>query len=470
MGAAWLRTIGGCLMAVAFVWGLVLGWWQATGHQPTAVDLAAHLVALPLVLIGGYFLLRGFIYHLQAPRPVASPAGAAILDKALRAEPRRQGPAAEGCLGLCLLDVCMLTPGGRSGAALMAAIESGQRPQPSPRLVDDEGFPICVAEVKGLDVGAVGDRLQVGLPAQEAWLASDEMVRSLALLDDVLREALQRLAVLVARPGLQLRCICLLPAHWDTAHFPWLHSWLQRSYLADFAPGRCELSLVPAAHDAAALRYVDDLCVALNREPDAERLVLLVSAVSALDPRVVAGWAARGRLASARHSEGRVPGECAVALLLASRAQALRLSVDTGALVQLGRLVAPLGGTPPDADGEGEGRPTDEWIGGALAAWQLDGARLTALVSDGAHRVGEALGCSTAAGARWSPLADCLATASVVGSASPAGGLVALACAASRALANQGPVLCLGHQDDSPRAALLVRPLAVPPPGQPPRT
>ena len=53
MGAAWLRTIGGCLMAVAFVWGLVLGWWQATGHQPTAVDLAAHLVALPLVLIGG---------------------------------------------------------------------------------------------------------------------------------------------------------------------------------------------------------------------------------------------------------------------------------------------------------------------------------------------------------------------------------------------------------------------------------
>ena len=68
------------------------------------------------------------------------------------------------------------------------------------------------------------------------------------------------------------------------------------------------------------------------------------------------------------------------------------------------------------------------------------------------------------------PLADCLAIGTVVGSASPAGGLVALACAASRALANQGPVLCLGNQDDSPRAALLVRPLAVPPPGQPPRT
>jgi hypothetical protein len=81
---------------------------------------------------------------------------------------------------------------------------------------------------------------------------------------------------------------------------------------------------------------VDDLCVALNREPDAERLVLLASAVSALD-RVVAelgGPGAWRRPATPRAGSG----ECAVALLLASPVQALRLAVDTGALVQLGRL------------------------------------------------------------------------------------------------------------------------------------
>ena len=473
MGAAFLKMTGGCLLATAFVWGLVLGWWQLNDHQPTVVDLALHLGALPLALIGGYFLLRGFIDHLQAPLPRVSPAGAAMLDDDPLATARQQGAAAERGLSLCLLDACVLTPGGRSGNALRSAIESGRRPRPGARLVDDEGFPVFVAEVEDLDVGAVAERLQVGLPAQEAWLASDEMLRSLALLDGVLSEAIQRLAGLACVPGLQLRCICLLPAHWDTAHLPWLHSWLLRNYFAGFAPGRCELSLVFVADDAAALRHVDELCLALNREPDAERLVLLASAVSALDRRVVADWAARGRLFSARHPQRQVPGESAVALLLASPAQALRLPVDMRAVVQLGRLAAGRRDMAVGAGGWVEGRLIGQLIGDVLAAWQLDGAQLMALVSDGDHRAAhivEALDGLAAAGGRLDPLTDCLATGTVVGTASPAGGLVALACAASRALADGGPVLCLGNQHESLRAALLVRPLAVPPPGQPFRT
>ena len=468
MGPTFLNTLGGCLMATAFVWGLVLGWWDVKGHEPTAVDLALHLGALPLALIGGYFLLRGFIDHVLALQPVAVPAGAATLDEDPVASTRRYSAVAECGLSLGLLDAWMVTPGGRSGAELWAAVGAGERPRPSARLVDEAGFPVFVAEVEGLDVEGLGERLQVGLPAQEAWLASDEVLRSLALLDGVLREALQRIAGLAVRPGLQLRCICLLPAHWDAAHFPWLHSWLQRTYFAGFAPGRCELSLVPAADDAGALQQVDDICVALNREPDAERLVLLASAVSALDARVLAGWAARGRLAPAGHPERRVPGEGGVALLLASPVQALRLAGGPRTPVQLGRLAM---GRPGQATGAG-GRSLNPLIREVLAAWQLDGAQLMALVGDGGQHASQAievLEALAAAGARLDPLADCLATGRVVGSASPAGGLVALACAASRAGATGGPVLCLGNQDDSPRAALLVRPLAVPPPGQPPR-
>jgi hypothetical protein len=86
--AAVVLRIGGCLLATAFVWGLVLGWWQAIDHQPTAADLAIHLGVLPLVLICGYFLLRGFIDYLLAPagglvgwrgwngkQPLATPTG-----------------------------------------------------------------------------------------------------------------------------------------------------------------------------------------------------------------------------------------------------------------------------------------------------------------------------------------------------------------------------------------------------------
>ncbi len=468
MAPTFINMLGSCLMATACVWGLVLGWWDANGHEPTAVDLALHLGALPLALIGGYFLVRGCIDHILALQPVAVPAGAATLNDDPVAATRRHHAAAGRGLSLGLLDAWMVTPGGRSGTALWAAIGAGERPRPSARLVDEAGFPVFVAEVEGLDVDGVAERLQVGLPAQEAWLASDEVLRSLALLDGVLREGLQRIAGLVARPGLQLRCICLLPAHWDTAHFPWLHSWLQRTYFAGFAPGRCELSLVPAADDAAALRQVDDICVALNREPDAERLVLLTSAVSALDARVLAGWADRGRLFPASHPEQRVPGEGGVALLLASPVQALRLAGGRGAPVQLGRLAT---GRPGQATGAG-GRSLNPLIREVLAAWQLDGVQLKALVGDGGQRASqtiEVLEALAAVGARLDPLADCLATGRVVGTASPAGGLVALACAASRALASGGPVLCLGNQDDSPRAAMLVRPLAVPPPGQPPR-
>lgn len=465
-GAALLKMIGSCLLATACVWGLVLGGWQSYHHHPTALDLVLHLGALPLALIGGYFALRGLLDH----RPAFLPAGASLLDEDQRVMHCRQAAAAGRELSLCLLDACMLTPGGGSAAALLSAIAAGQRPRPSAHLVDDEGAPLVAAEVDGLDVDAVTARLQLGLPAQEPWLASDEMLRSLALLDAVLREAIPRVAGLLDTPGPLLRCICLLPAHWETAHFPWLHSWLQRTHFAAFAPGRCELSLVRVADDSAALRHVDELCVALNREPEGERLVLLASAVSALDRRVVADWAARERLFPACHRQRRVPGECAVALLLASPAQALRLPIDTDAVVQLGRLAV---GQAVAAAGRGCGRPIGQLIGDVLADWRLDGAQLKALVSDGDHRGGhpvEALDGLAAAGAQLDPLTDCLVTGTVVGSAAPAGGLVALACAASRALADRGPVLCLGNQYESLRAAVLVRPLAAPPPGQPSRT
>jgi peptidoglycan L-alanyl-D-glutamate endopeptidase CwlK len=127
MGQTFLR-IGGCLMATAFVWGLVLGWWQppATSRRPSTWP---HLGALPLALIGGYFLLRGFIDHL-ALQPVAAPAGAATLDKAPR-RTRRQGAAAEGPQPVPAR--CLHGHAGRAfRAALLAAIASGERRGPAP--------------------------------------------------------------------------------------------------------------------------------------------------------------------------------------------------------------------------------------------------------------------------------------------------------------------------------------------------
>ena len=459
MAVLTLKEIGGGLLATALVWGLMLGWWLSNGLQPTPAELLVDLGVLPLSLIGGYLLLRGVTGPRLGPLPGAaralSPAGAARLPQG--AEAIRQ-PAAEGAAALCLLDAFMVAPGGRSGAALLSAIESGRRA--GGRRVSGDGCPAWAAEVEGLDVEAFAERLQGGLPAQEAWLASDELLRSLALLDGVLREAIPRLEGLLGVSGPPLRCVCLVPAHWETAHYPWLHSWLRRTYLAGFAPGCCELSLVPVADGPAALAYFDELCLALNREPHAERLVLLASAVSTLDRRVLAGWAAR-------HPGGRVPGECAAALLLARAGLVPQLPVLPDAVVQIGRRASSL------RIGGGDVRCPGSPVGEALAAWQHEGSPLSALVCDGEGPTadGAAIPDALAAAlAHLDPLEDCFAAGRVVGLAPPASALVALACAASRARAAAGPVLCLSTQHEHRWAALPVRPLAMASPAAPLRT
>ena len=448
MGILKPKEVGSGLLATALLWSLMLGWWLADGQNPTPAELLVDLGVLPLILIGGFFLLRGVVGQRLAPwpgpAPALPPAGSAGLAQAAFVGVCRQVVVPEGDLALNLLDAFVVAPGGRSGAALLSAIASGRGARL--RRLEGAGGPPGVAEVEGLDVGAFAERLQSGVPAQEAWLASDELLRSLALLDAVLGDAVARLEGLAGASRLPVRCVCLVPAHWEAAHYPWLHGWLQRTYLAGFAPGRCELSLVPVADGPAALAYVDELCLALNREPGAGRLVLLASAVSALDRRILAGWAAR-------HPGGQRPDECAAALLLTRAGRVPQLPVAEGAVAQIGRLVVSPRGGGAEADDQFPGR--------------LGGVPPGGLVCDGAHlAAGGAAFPATLA--HLDPRHDCLATGSVVGLAPPAGALVALACAASRVGA--GPVLCLSIPHEHRWAALPVRPLAVASPAAPLRT
>jgi hypothetical protein len=61
------KVLGGSLLTFALVWALVLGWWQSNDHQPGKLGIGLYLAALPLALVGGYLLLRGFIDHLKTP-------------------------------------------------------------------------------------------------------------------------------------------------------------------------------------------------------------------------------------------------------------------------------------------------------------------------------------------------------------------------------------------------------------------
>src|SRR5574343_989071 len=69
-----LKVLGASLLTFALVWALVLGWWQSNDHEPSRMELGLYLAALPLALVGGFLLLRGFIDHLKAdPESAAVP-------------------------------------------------------------------------------------------------------------------------------------------------------------------------------------------------------------------------------------------------------------------------------------------------------------------------------------------------------------------------------------------------------------
>jgi hypothetical protein len=54
-----------------------------------------------------------------------------------------------------LVDAFVLTAGGVSVDDTLAAVDSGKRPEPVTRLLDDSGFPVFAAEVAELDVAAM---------------------------------------------------------------------------------------------------------------------------------------------------------------------------------------------------------------------------------------------------------------------------------------------------------------------------
>jgi hypothetical protein len=89
------KVLGGSLLTFAIIWGLVLAWWQSNDYEPSRVDLALYLGALPFALVGGYFLLRGFIDHLKAPPPAEKPATPSVVDDDPLAGARARTAAAE---------------------------------------------------------------------------------------------------------------------------------------------------------------------------------------------------------------------------------------------------------------------------------------------------------------------------------------------------------------------------------------
>ena len=462
-GIAKILLVG--LLSASVIWALILGWWQANDHQPTTGEIALYLAALPVSLLVGFWLLRTFIDQLRK-----HPADGADLSRATF--PAASSPAhaataeAERMWLASLIGGTLISAAGADAADLIAAAMEGGTPSPDKELRDSDGFPVFVARVSDLDMECIREDLREHGDGIASQSLPPEMLRALALIGKALPAALETLHEVCAHPGKQnqTRVIWLTP-DWPKAFSGELTGWLQRTYLDGFGISSPNIELRPVHDDGQVFEIIDEIIVALNRTASAQ-IVLLFGAVSHLGEATLEHWRLQERLFSATEQDGQVPGEAAVALVLAR--PGTTLVADAPPAVHLTRSALGKREKSADARGRVSGTLINDLVDTLVTNTKLDPAKIAAVISDTDHRnsrVNEILTPVTERFPNLEPLRDTLALGASTGTVTPIGGLLALLCAAEVARNSSGAGLCVTNQHAFARASMLA--LAVPEPASP---
>jgi hypothetical protein len=452
-----LKIAGAILLAFIVVWVLVFGWWQADNHQPSVADLGLYLGLLPSSLVGGFWLLHGFIEQLRAP--AAEPAAPADSDPFAHSA---RLAAEERGYTMDLIGMAVAAAPGASVEDILDAVAAGRRPELDADLRDDDGFPVFTARVGSLDLEAFGDKLAAAAGTLPGCFKHDEQLRALALIDATLPALLAEAGTLLDRAGppARLRLFWLIPADWEAGHLPALQAWLRAEYLHDLGKAHVEVALRQVVDDVDALMQIDELIQAAGRTPAEGELNLVFGAHSAIGDKTIQAWTARSRLFGADRQGGQIPGECGVGLLFAAGCGA-----PVERRLRISRIGSAVRDKPADAGGRINGALIEQLASGLLTVHGLAPAAIKAIVADCDHResrVGELLRAAGEQFEELDPMTSCPRLGSACGTLSPLGGLLTLACAAGKAAAEAGPVICVSNQHPSARAALMVAPVPSP--------
>lgn len=456
-----VKTLFGSFLVLAIVWALILGWWQSNDFSPSQGEMVLYLFGIPLALIVGYVLLLSFIEHLKKPVEIAAPTAPDAHNDDPLARASAANDAAERNWSLSLLAGRVVLASGKSAEEALAALDEGRRLAPSSRLQDDEGFPAFVAEVPDLDTDTLSEHLHAAQPALLHTDDSPAFLRALALLDGVLDAARNDIEPLreACQEKFHLSVLCLLPEAWQPALMPMIRQYLGDRLAVDLPGVAVEIMVLQAKHEVDALRQLDAAIVRCNRDPLDDEFLLVLGTVSAVDEDCIAQWAGQGRLFTAARQEGSIPGEGAVALLLTRQATVERLRRDNA--LTICRLVHGCRDKRLDAGGRVGGKLIGGLFERLLETTATEPASINAVLLDTDHRaahMSEALEGLGEGIAHLDPLKDVLPIGLVAGSLTPIGGLLAIAAAGARSLAENAPVVCLSNHHALERAMLIVRP------------
>lgn len=368
-----LKAGGLWLVVAAVVWLITIWRWQTTVDDVGTRDLVLHLLVLPTLLTLALLAVLWGAARLkaQAARPLP---GAAAVSSA-PAEPVPAGLNPEEALRqtrLWVLDACVnLRVGSTVEQALSALAEGAERPSLDPVLEDLDGLPAFTARVAAIDealeladdvdngetitwlrpdgtevpegvqrallaltpvLGQLLDSLTQQLPAVNEGAEASRPAFDLATGHDMrahlsgvaaTESTAQRQARESARPGLTVRL--LMPLDWSQDDQAFAVQWVKArsGSLLDWAEAsgakavRWQVS--PVESPEAWWDEVDHLMSQWHRDVRPE-LLMALAFDSAIDPAHIDRLQGQGALFTAQHQTGRVPGEGAAGLLLASQA------------------------------------------------------------------------------------------------------------------------------------------------------
>jgi len=356
-----------CLAIVVVVWLITIWRWQSTGYAATTGDIVGQLLVLPLLLTGVFLLALWGVQRVRetAAEPLRTVASKATLAPAVSAvsadAPPSQDDAARSLSAWVLDEAVVLAAGSDASSAWRGLQSRAVRPSLDGVLQDVDGMPVFTSRMPDLDVD---DWLSAHAELADAAgpRLPEAVLRGLAMLEGPLHQMLAGIADLVpvdraavdgalasslphqptkahlsgvAMPvskattlaqearAPQLTVRVLLPAQWPQAERDAAIAWLrsQCGSLLDWVDAASAKGVrwltEPLERPEALWDEVDQCLVAWSRQARPE-LLLILAVDSAVNADSVDRMQAVGELFTATHQTGKVPGEGAVALLLAN--------------------------------------------------------------------------------------------------------------------------------------------------------
>lgn len=497
MAKVW-KILALLLVITALVWLASLWRWQTSHVDPAAGDLLVQLGLLPVILTAALVASVWGVKHLRSyaasPAPLPTAASASPTG-----QPAPRSAAAQQPSSVRVLAASAQQRAGASWQGAQSAIAEGQcKAELDPTMKDDDGIAVFSAPMPDLSTDAVAadldDILAALAKAEPAeWsgqVVPAEVPRALALLATAaapMHEALEAQWPALQLPSspprsaagtpVVLPTVAIrigLPARWpQSAHklaTAWIERWLEPVLDAGFKAAGQSRTLactrpamqwhVHAVDNAEALWLLMDQQLLQWQREQQPGLLWVLAADSLISEDTVATMSAAGELFSGRRQQGRVPGEAAAALLLASPAW----PTPKGAAPPSARLHrASIAKRDKSADASGRITPQvlQQAVGDALQGSGITAEQVQHITTDADHRASRSTEFYETRQALF-PHIDTAEAALRLGVGCGDTGIAALMACTALAVdhleTSQAPALVLGVQSPFDRLAVLITP------------